>query len=950
MKKRALSLLLAVLMLVTVLPVMASAANMTFNDVPTDAWFYADVKNAFEKDLINGKNATTFAPYDNLTYAEAVKLAAAMNQKFTTGSVTLQNGNPWYQSYVDYAKTAGIIDKDYNWNQAATRAGYMEIFAKALPDTALPAINSVPDGSIPDVPMSHPQAAAIYKLYRAGILQGSSDYVGGKLTEHLCKPADNIRRCEVAAILTRMMDASKRVTFSMGGEAAALVVTLPNAVSGLGGGTVKIDAGVAGGKAPYACQWQYSTDGANWTNGAAGTGVVSYTYTVANTPATQFVRLTVTDAAGKVVTSNTCTVTVGAALAVTTDKTGTVNVAEKGSLTVKATATGGKTPYAWQWQSSNDGSSWTNVPSGGNAADITATFNTVGTYYLRVQVTDADGKTAASAAITVKVASGLAVTIPATAAGKTSETLHIPATVTGGTAPYTYKWYFARKSDSAWQTSGDTDATYDPVFSEANAWQYWVRVTDKDGKTADSEVCNITVTAAATPLSVTLAAPTNATVGTPVNFTATVSGGKTPYTIEWHYAKESDSSWGSVKGTGTSFSATFPSAGTWQVLCDVYDADHTNVYKSAKVVVAAAEIPLSVSIPTSVSGTAGQHLSIPATVTGGKAPYTYKWYYARKTDSSWQSSGDSDGVYDPVFSEATIWQCWVRVTDANGKVAESDVCNINVTAAATPLSVSITAPSTVTANTPFSITASVTGGKAPYTIKWSYAKSTDSTWSYTGQTGTNFNFAFSTAGSWQVLCDVYDANNTNVYKSATITVSAASTSLSLSISGPSSATSGNNVSYTASISGGTAPYTIEWYYAKASDSYWGSIRSSSTSLSANFPDAGTWDVMCDVTDKDGQHVYKTIKVTVSAGLSVTVNPSYKNIKKNEGVTISASVSGGSGSYKYAWYINGSSTSSSSNSYYYLSGSAVTTYSVRCVVTDTSTGKTGEAVSTIVVTF
>ena len=96
MKKRALSLLLAVLMLVTALPVMASAANMTFNDVPTDAWFYADVKNAFEKDLINGKNATTFAPYDNLTYAEAVKLAAAMNQKFTTGSVTLQNGNPWY--------------------------------------------------------------------------------------------------------------------------------------------------------------------------------------------------------------------------------------------------------------------------------------------------------------------------------------------------------------------------------------------------------------------------------------------------------------------------------------------------------------------------------------------------------------------------------------------------------------------------------------------------------------------------------------------------------------------------------------------------------------------------------------------------------------------------------------------------------------------------------------
>ena len=87
MKKRALSLLLAVLMLVTVLPVMASAANMAFTDVPANAWYYDDVKSACESQLINGKTATTFAPEDNLTYAEAVKLAAAMNQKYLTGSV-----------------------------------------------------------------------------------------------------------------------------------------------------------------------------------------------------------------------------------------------------------------------------------------------------------------------------------------------------------------------------------------------------------------------------------------------------------------------------------------------------------------------------------------------------------------------------------------------------------------------------------------------------------------------------------------------------------------------------------------------------------------------------------------------------------------------------------------------------------------------------------------------
>src|SRR3712207_7330745 len=46
---------------------------------------------------------------------------------------TLFRSDPWYQSYVDYCKTNGIINKDYRWNDNATRAGYIEIFAKALP-------------------------------------------------------------------------------------------------------------------------------------------------------------------------------------------------------------------------------------------------------------------------------------------------------------------------------------------------------------------------------------------------------------------------------------------------------------------------------------------------------------------------------------------------------------------------------------------------------------------------------------------------------------------------------------------------------------------------------------------------------------------------------------------------------------------------------------------------
>ena len=110
------------------------AAEMNFTDVKASDWFYNDVKSAVEMGLINGKSPTTYAPNDNLTYAEAIKLAACMNQLYNEGAITLTSGSPWYKPYVDYCIDEEIIDKEYNYEDFATRAGYMGIFAKALPD------------------------------------------------------------------------------------------------------------------------------------------------------------------------------------------------------------------------------------------------------------------------------------------------------------------------------------------------------------------------------------------------------------------------------------------------------------------------------------------------------------------------------------------------------------------------------------------------------------------------------------------------------------------------------------------------------------------------------------------------------------------------------------------------------------------------------------------------
>ena len=197
---------------VTPKPSKPNAADNTpkfpFADVPSASWYYDSVRAAWENGLIDGVTANEFRPDNQLTVAQAIKLAAALHQMQKTGSVTLTNGAPnWYDSYVAYAVDNGIIEKDYlNYTRAqmdapATRGEFVHIFSGALVDAA--AINTVADNKIPDVKTTDKYGAEIYKFYRAGITIGS-DALG---TFH---PASSIKRSEVAAIVLRMFDTAAR--------------------------------------------------------------------------------------------------------------------------------------------------------------------------------------------------------------------------------------------------------------------------------------------------------------------------------------------------------------------------------------------------------------------------------------------------------------------------------------------------------------------------------------------------------------------------------------------------------------------------------------------------------------------------------------------------------------------------------------------------------------------
>lgn len=183
----------------------------TFADVSASAWYYGAVKAAAESGLVNGRADGLFIPEGTLTWAEAVKLAACLYQRYYDGAVTLENGSgaAWYSPYVSYARANGILAQTpSDYNAVITRAQFAALLCRSLPASEYAVINTVADGAVPDVNLYGTYGASIYTLYRAGILSGT-DGAG------YFSPTLAIRRCEVAAILWRMIEPSARLRFTL---------------------------------------------------------------------------------------------------------------------------------------------------------------------------------------------------------------------------------------------------------------------------------------------------------------------------------------------------------------------------------------------------------------------------------------------------------------------------------------------------------------------------------------------------------------------------------------------------------------------------------------------------------------------------------------------------------------------------------------------------------------
>ncbi|MCB9325536.1 MAG: PKD domain-containing protein, partial [Lewinellaceae bacterium] len=245
-----------------------------------------------------------------------------------------------------------------------------------------------------------------------------------------------------------------------------------------------------------------------------------------------------------------------------------------------------------------------------------------------------------------------------------------------------------------------------------------------------------------------------------------------------------------------------------------------------------------------------------ATATGanGTAPYTYAW--SNGLGSGPNKTGLAPGTYT------------VTVTDSKGCIATGTVTIINLSG---PSLTANAVPSTICQGESSQLTASASGGAAPYTYSWDHSLGNGAVKTVTPGNTTTYGVT------------VTDVNGCTATATVTVTVHPAPT---VSVSKTNATCGNNNGTASASATGGTGPYTYAWSNGLGSGP-------NKTGLAP-----GTYTVT--VTDANGCTDHKNVTIINISGPSLTANAVPSTICQGANSQLSASASGGTGPYTYTW--------------------------------------------------
>jgi hypothetical protein len=247
----------------------------------------------------------------------------------------------------------------------------------------------------------------------------------------------------------------------------------------------------------------------------------------------------------------------------------------------------------------------------------------------------------------------------------------LQATITGGTAPYTYSWFDVSNNTVVGTTNPVSvpAGEYNVTITDANGCVYGSLAKGDSITVANSSTINFT-------LSGTQASCTNGTASS-----NTPTGGIAPYSFLWSNSATSQSISGLTQG---SYSLKVTDAQGCHQTKSIYLQQSPNI---------------NVNTTPTPATCVQNNGAIQAFGSGGTPPYTYLWNNSATTQSI---NGLGVGYYT------------VKVTDANGCFGNGG----GYVSASTPINATVsTTPSACTTSNG-SATLSISGGATPYSIQW----------------------------------------------------------------------------------------------------------------------------------------------------------------------------------------------------------------------------------------
>ncbi len=636
-----------------------------------------------------------------------------------------------------------------------------------------------------------------------------------------------------------------------------------------GTATGLIDITLSGGSPAYTYVW---ADGATTQD---RNNLIAGTY-----------RVTATDSKSCTVTAS-ATITQPAVVAATISTTSPAcNGASTGSIT--ANATGGTSPYSFNWSNNSSTATLTAQPAGSYSVTVTDSRSCTAT---------ASGNITQPAAITITPT----VTNATCAVGNDGT---ISLTVSGGTGTYSYNW-------------GGGITT--PNRSGLTAGTYTVTVTDGAGCTASLPVAvtqygtGITLTSAVSNISC------NSQNNGAINIT--VTGGISPVTYNWN-------------GGITTEDRTNLAPGSYSVT--VTDGAGCSAV-SSNVITEPAAISISKNT-TNVACYGNNTGAITVTVTGGTGTYTYNWgggittanrsnlvagtYTLTVTDANSCQATNTTVITQPaaavsVSASATAVSCFgddngaINLTTTGGTapyaylwsngastqnisnvlagtytatVTDANSCSATVSKVVSqPLAALVTdlTPSDALCYNGASgaVSQTVSGGTAPYSFVWNDGNTLQNR---SGLSAGNYSVTVTDNNSCTALGEVA------INQPSVINIIAAATNVNCF--------GENNGTITIETTGGTGATTYLW-------------NTGSTNANLSGLIAGTYTVT--VTDANSCTASKAVTITQPSALAISLNSGTSVCANATGTATVVTNNTGSAPYNYTWS-NGGANSQNQN--------------------------------------